>query len=305
MSENQRRRRLRSRPIPEPSIFTDESVAHVTLTEQDPGVINGALRFAGTQVPVQALIDYRKRGLSVETFVADFPSVSLQIALQWLVQRTFADFGVDVEKDEAMPTTAEHSIDDRQTSGPETSSMALASDYLKLLPSTPERPIALFSQDEARTTSFLRNNLAKLAESEGFTVLHIDARSHAVQPIEAINELLIASLNQLTEQELEALDRRFLSPHPSFRLDSLVKRISSATNRPFLLLIENLDALLETPNSRDVLSSIRAVLLMRKHQLFAIFTSSSRERMGELFSVYSAPMYLFVHRLDLPPVGEK
>ncbi len=106
---------------------------------------------------------------------------------------------------------------------------------------------------------------------------------------------------RLTEQELESLDRRFLPPHPSFRMDSLVKRISSAINRPLLLLIENIDALLQTPNSRDVLSSIRAVLQMRRHQLFAIFTSSSRERMGELFWDYGAPIYLFVHWLDLPP----
>ena len=56
MSENRRRRRIRYRPIPEPSILTDESVARMTLTEQDPGVMDGALRFVGTQVPVQALM---------------------------------------------------------------------------------------------------------------------------------------------------------------------------------------------------------------------------------------------------------
>ena len=46
------------------------------VVSSDPEVMNGALVFAGTRVPVRVLIDHLKAGDSLDTFLDDFPSVS-------------------------------------------------------------------------------------------------------------------------------------------------------------------------------------------------------------------------------------
>ncbi len=58
------------------------------VIRRDPEVMGGTPVFAGTRVPLQALIDYLKAGETLEEFLDGFPSVSraqaealLQIAL--------------------------------------------------------------------------------------------------------------------------------------------------------------------------------------------------------------------------------
>jgi uncharacterized protein (DUF433 family) len=50
----------------------------------DPEVINGALVFAGTRVPVEILIQHLTAGDSLDTFLEDFPTVSREQAVAYL-----------------------------------------------------------------------------------------------------------------------------------------------------------------------------------------------------------------------------
>jgi uncharacterized protein (DUF433 family) len=52
----------------------------------DPEILGGTPVFVGTRVPVQALIDYIEGGHCLDKFLADFPTVSRQIALAALEQ---------------------------------------------------------------------------------------------------------------------------------------------------------------------------------------------------------------------------
>ena len=45
------------------------------IVSRDPEVMGGELVFAGTRVPVQALVDYLKAGNALEVFLDDFPTV--------------------------------------------------------------------------------------------------------------------------------------------------------------------------------------------------------------------------------------
>jgi len=45
------------------------------LLEQSKDILGGALVFAGTRVPVRALIDYFEEGKTLQDFVEDFPTV--------------------------------------------------------------------------------------------------------------------------------------------------------------------------------------------------------------------------------------
>lgn len=51
----------------------------------NPETLSGAVRFRGTRVPVQALIDTLSRGLPVSDFLEGFPDVNEEQALAFVV----------------------------------------------------------------------------------------------------------------------------------------------------------------------------------------------------------------------------
>lgn len=52
----------------------------------DPEIHSGTPVFAGTRVPVKTLFDHLQAGDSLEVFLADFPSVSRELAVAVLEQ---------------------------------------------------------------------------------------------------------------------------------------------------------------------------------------------------------------------------
>lgn len=52
-----------------------------SLIIRDPETLGGIPVFAGTRVPVQTMIEYLERGLPLEEFLDDFPTVSLDKAI--------------------------------------------------------------------------------------------------------------------------------------------------------------------------------------------------------------------------------
>ena len=51
---------------------------------RDPEVMHGIPVFRGTRVPVQTLFDYIEHGESLDEFLAGFPTVSRELAIQVL-----------------------------------------------------------------------------------------------------------------------------------------------------------------------------------------------------------------------------
>ena len=54
------------------------------IVSRDPEVMNGALVFAGTRVPVEILIQHLAAGDSIDKFLGDFPTVSRDQAVGYL-----------------------------------------------------------------------------------------------------------------------------------------------------------------------------------------------------------------------------
>ena len=62
------------------------------IVSQNPRVMNGALVFAGTRVPVEILIQHLVAGDSLDVFLADFPTVAREQAIAYLkMTLEFAD----------------------------------------------------------------------------------------------------------------------------------------------------------------------------------------------------------------------
>jgi uncharacterized protein (DUF433 family) len=57
-----------------------------SVVHSDPNILGGTPVFAGTRVPVQALIDYIEGGHSLNEFLDDFPTVTRGIAIAALEQ---------------------------------------------------------------------------------------------------------------------------------------------------------------------------------------------------------------------------
>ena len=54
------------------------------IVSRNPEVMNGALVFSGTRVPVAILIQHLTAGDSLEIFLEDFPTVSRKQAIAYL-----------------------------------------------------------------------------------------------------------------------------------------------------------------------------------------------------------------------------
>ena len=54
------------------------------IVSRNPKVMNGALVFAGTRVPVESLIQHLTAGDSLNQFLDDFPTVSRKQAVTYL-----------------------------------------------------------------------------------------------------------------------------------------------------------------------------------------------------------------------------
>ncbi len=54
------------------------------IVSRNPKVMNGALVFAGTRVPVESLIQHLTAGDSLNKFLDDFPTVSREQAVAYL-----------------------------------------------------------------------------------------------------------------------------------------------------------------------------------------------------------------------------
>jgi len=63
---------------------TERSASTDPIVSRDPNVMNGALVFAGTRVPVDTLIQHLAAGDSLDDFLNDFPTVRRDQAIAYL-----------------------------------------------------------------------------------------------------------------------------------------------------------------------------------------------------------------------------
>ena len=57
-----------------------------SVVKIDPGIMSGTPCFAGTRVPVRALLDYIEGGETLDEFLEQYPTVSRKQAVAFLEQ---------------------------------------------------------------------------------------------------------------------------------------------------------------------------------------------------------------------------
>ena len=68
------------------AVVIDLGMNFTRVFHSDPEILGGTVVFVGTRVPMQNLIDYLEGGYTIDEFLADFPSVSRELAIQGLQQ---------------------------------------------------------------------------------------------------------------------------------------------------------------------------------------------------------------------------
>lgn len=58
------------------------------IVTSSPDILSGTPVFAGTRVPVQALIDYLEGGQTIDDFLAGFPTVKREQVIAFLEEAT-------------------------------------------------------------------------------------------------------------------------------------------------------------------------------------------------------------------------
>lgn len=55
-----------------------------TIVTSSPEIMSGTPVFAGTRVPVQALMDYLEGGETIDDFLEGFPTVNIEQVIEFL-----------------------------------------------------------------------------------------------------------------------------------------------------------------------------------------------------------------------------
>lgn len=222
-----------------------------------------------------------------------------------------------------MPAKMTRTFDDLKVRRAE-----LAKSYIGLLNAQPGRPIAMFAPRRVGKTYFLDNDLAPAAEQAGMLPVYADLWANKSDPLDAINHALEEALDdalvpksragkigRTSVKKLgllgasidmgEAPARRALPVAPRMRLDALVARLSQATGKPILLMLDEVQTLADAPDGEGIISAVRAVLHKRREVLKSVFTGSNQEGLARMLSTAGAPMYQFAQMLDFPTLGDE
>ena len=204
----------------------------------------------------------------------------------------------------------------------------LARSYLSLIKAQPGRPLAMFAPRRVGKTFFLDHDLAPAARRVKWLPVYADLWLQKSAPLDAINHALEEALDdatipagkvgRLAGTEVKrvgmmgaSLDlgnapaRRPLPSAPELRLDALVVRLSSASGKPVLLMLDEIQSLGDVADGEKIIAALRAVLHKRRAVLMAVFTGSSQEAMARMLTSAGAPMYQFAQLLDFPVLGDE
>ncbi len=204
----------------------------------------------------------------------------------------------------------------------------LARSYLALINAQPGRPLAMFAPRRVGKTHFLDHDLAPAARQAKWLPVYADLWLQKSAPLEAINHALEEALDDVTVPRSkagrwakttvkkvgalgasvdfgDAPDRRPLPAVPELRLDALVVRLAAASDKPILLMLDEIQALGDVADGEKIIAALRAVLHKRRDILKSVFTGSSQEAMVRMLSTAGSPMYQFAQLLDFPVLGDE
>lgn len=184
--------------------------------------------------------------------------------------------------------------------------------------------LTLFAPRRMGKTQFLLNDVAPLANKMGFEVFYFsfmaddkDAIKHEF--ISALTDFLaqisnnssrakefIASFRSINLFGLSVeLQDKEKSEKQGTGLTKLFDEMSAATDKPILLLLDEIQELAKIKNSDGLIRALRTALDIHQRKVKVIFTGSSTNGLRVMFNNNKAPFFHFAHALDFPHLGQE
>jgi hypothetical protein len=123
------------------------------------------------------------------------------------------------------------------------------------------------------------------AEKEGFNTVRATSNGHGLTVLEGIASALRDAFPSTSV-------RPSRETHPSMQFRRVFDDVIDNLKRPLILILD-LDPIDALPNAYDVLAAIRAALMPRRGQVFALFLVGDEAVRRRVFNNYDHPMYLF------------
>lgn len=205
----------------------------------------------------------------------------------------------------------------------------LAKEYMREFTRHGCRALAVFSERQVGKTEFLTADLAPEAERQDRYPVHADLWAHRADPTRAIVEAMKDATLRLEHGDRRSLvgvnvnvgfvkavgaelkyrekDRDAHEPEDTVdRLGYWARRLATAVgDRKILLMLDEAQTLVATPNALNEISALRAAFQMNMGKYEPVFTGSSRDRLERMFADSRAPLYKYGERMEFPKLGDE
>lgn len=175
----------------------------------------------------------------------------------------------------------------------------------------------LFAPRRMGKTQFLLQDVAPLAEQQGFNVFYfsfMDSRNPVSDFQQALYQFarniqtggkaktFLSGINKI--EVLGLAVEREITQEEAPRISDVIALIA-ADSRPSLLLLDEVQELARLPETDGLIRSLRTGLDVHQDQVKTIFTGSSTNGLRAIFNDNKAPFFHFAHALDFPTLGQE
>src|SRR5690554_446727 len=199
----------------------------------------------------------------------------------------------------------------------------LANKILKAFKNGLAERFTIFAPRKRGKTEFVQRDIAPLAKEQGILVVYVDFWRDKSSPTMAFATAVMAARREqeswfthlLSSTSLKATLKLFgsdltleVSPQRKHAEKQVVEAAFEeleATNKPILLLLDEVQHLATNPDFSDFTAALRSFMTARSDEkIKGIFTGSSQEGLAQLFKRTKAPFYNASSTLDFPDLGE-
>ncbi|SMB90411.1 Predicted ATPase, AAA+ ATPase superfamily [Pasteurella testudinis DSM 23072] len=167
----------------------------------------------------------------------------------------------------------------------------------------------LFAPRRMGKTQFLLNDVAQLADKQGFRVFYfsfMDSDNDFRGALQAFadnkNSAVKNWLSSVKGISIAGSGVELESDKPTEAISRIIARLAEG-KKPILLLLDEIQELARGTKNQEVIGSLRTGLDLYRNKIKVIFTGSSTNGLRAMFNDGKAPFFHFSHQIDFPPLG--
>ena len=187
--------------------------------------------------------------------------------------------------------------------------------------------IAMFGPRQTGKTTLLREEVLPAVEKAGLLPIYIECWADKANPLLSINYALKKAFDALTltpgkraqrlaktpvrklgalglSIEVGELAERQIPDNPYLALDALLTSLLEATDKDWVLVFDEFQAIAQAKDSDAIAAALRSALTQASSRVGVVFSGSSQHLLLEMFSRAKTPLYNFANTEPYPLLKE-